>query len=982
MGRFLTNYIPLTILALFLCCSALAQDLSPVATECALEVAAATQEPSCQGSTDGRIELAITAATDVEIRWLNLPDGTAVNTLVAENLPAGTYDCELKESGGCTDTLSFNIVDPPELRSEKNEAIVCDKESAHKLFKSITGGRPPYRFSYLAPNDVIAPSCIDCISDFVFVDRTTTFEVTIKDSNGCLDVRTVTITVAPDIEVFSEIDPVQCFGEENASLSIVTNLPENVSNYSLISSTDAVISQSNSNFENLAAGDYTLVVEDFFGCTEERFLNIPEPEELEVAALEVVPVSCPGESDAGVLVSARGGNTNLGYKYSIDGVSFTNVNSFRGLAPGQYDLTVEDGRGCSIVESFKVEEKPTPVIAFQTSEASCPDGDDAAFIVVIETIEGLYEDYNYSIDGELFQRDSIFTDLQPGSYNLIAQSTSGCSFQQTVELSAPPEPEINFAIEEPTCPDGADASFIVVIETIEGLYEDYEYSLDGELFQKDSIFQNLAPGFYNLTTRTDNGCSFEQTIEITAPEAPTISVQTQDVSCPGAGDGAFIVVIETIEGLYEYSLDGELFQKDSIFQELEPGNYTLYVRNQDNCISTQQITINGPGAPQIQIEVQHESCSGNNNGQISIAVAGGDGPFQYSIDGGETFQTSPVFSDLSPGIYTVVVQDAQGCQYSQIINIEGAEALSANFTIGNSSCGYDNGFIASTISGGRFPYTYKWTNGSSNSVAKDLLSGQYGVTITDQSNCQISQDNLLVQDEAAPLLSAVTTDVNCHGENNGAIDLEVESDYPPLSYKWSNGASSQDITGLSSREYTVTVVDGNQCSQSEVFEVQEPELLSIDLEVKQKLGEGFITAEVSGGNGTYRYFWSTGDKQSSLENLPEGRYSVTVVDAQGCKSEASTQFVVQVIKDFRDHIFFFPNPTNGQLTIEFSLPEEQMVSYELIDELGRILLKESVRPVSTEKQYLDLEQLPAAMYFMRINIGNDAIVKKVLKLTR
>ncbi|HHH50240.1 MAG TPA: T9SS type A sorting domain-containing protein, partial [Saprospiraceae bacterium] len=786
-------------------------------------------------------------------------------------------------------------------------------------------------------------------------------------------------TVAPEIVFDAAVEPVKCFGEENAVVDISSNLVEDINSYSLVGAVDIAIVQDSPVFTDLPAGNYQIIVEDRYGCSHSRDVEVVQPEELVVEALDISPVSCPGENDAGLVVAARGGNAN--YQYSLDNENFKNINTFRNLSPGNYDLFVKDDKGCTTQQAFAIEEKPTPALEIKTQDISCPDETDGSFIVIIETIEGFYDNYEYSLDNEVFQKDSLFTQLDAGTYQVFAKSNTGCTFQQSVNIAAAPTPEIDFQVESPTCPDANDGSFIVIIETIEGYYNDYDYSIDGVNFQKDSLFENLSAGFYELTTRSNTGCNFQQTIEIQAPATPDITIKTHNVTCPDANDGSFIVIIETIEGFYQYSIDGVNFQKDSVFNSLPAGDYTLSIRNENNCIVTQALTITEPTAPHIEIEVQNESCAGDNDGQITINTTGGTGPFQYSINNGITFQNENVFTNLSPGIYTVIVKDANGCTFEKLVNISAAQALQVEFTINHATCNYDNGFIASIVTGGHFPYQYNWSGTNANeAVANNLYAGTYALTITDQSNCQLIQDSLEVLNENVPILHAEIRDANCHDEASGAIKLEVESDALPLKYRWSNGQTTKDISNLKADSYTVTVLDANKCSESKIYEVEEPEAINIDLELKQKLGKGFITAVVTGGVGNYRFLWSTGAKGNQIENLPAGNYSVTVIDDNTCTETIDIEFVVQVVKNIRDHIAIYPNPTNGDLTIDFSFPEEQMISYELIDELGRILLLENVSAITNEKKTLDLRNFPSAVYFLRINIGNDSIVEKLLKI--
>ncbi|MEL6924661.1 MAG: hypothetical protein AAFO94_11505, partial [Bacteroidota bacterium] len=669
-----------------------AQSFETVNTTCPYSVEVAISEPSCVGQDDATIQLRINT-DDVKATWLDLPAEANTDTdLIVRNLPAGTYNCQLSKDGVCTETIAFTVSDPPLLLAEPNNITICDDGSLAKLMKSVTGGRPPYKYDIQATNNAAIATCLNCDNDFVAVDKTTNFIVTVKDSKGCIQERQVKIEVAPRIEMQTEVEATRCAGEENGSVFIAANILSDVVSYTLVGSGDEPAEvQTDPEFSDLAPGQYTIIAEDANGCTEQRIVEVAEPTLLEVENLRVADVSCPGEIDGAMQVTVRGGNDS--YRYSLDGENFNDDNTFRNLAPGQYDLFVQDGKGCSTTESFLIEDKPVPAMAIEKEDPTCPDLDDASFIVVIETVAGIYEDYDYSLDGSVFQPDSIFKDLPAGEYNVIARSETGCTFEQKVEIVAPDTPAIEFNVDDPTCPDSDDASFIVVIETVAGISDDYDYSLDGTVFQPDSVFKDLPAGIYNITARNEQGCTFEQAIEVTAPDAPDMQFEIEAPNCPGEDDASFIVVIETVAGIYEdfdYSLNGGVYQPDSLFKSLPAGTYEVTARSASGCTFTQSIEIPDAALPDINIDTQDASCPDGNDASFIVVIETVAGIYEYSADG-ENYQDNNTFTDLPKGEYTVYVRNENGCVFTQIITLGEPTAPSIQISVEDITC---NGAIA------------------------------------------------------------------------------------------------------------------------------------------------------------------------------------------------------------------------------------------------------------------------------------------------
>lgn len=149
-----------------------------------------------------------------------------------------------------------------------------------------------------------------------------------------------------------------------------------------------------------------------------------------------------------------------------------------------------------------------------------------------------------------------------------------------------------------------------------------------------------------------------------------------------------------------------------------------------------------------------------------------------------------------------------------------------------------------------------------------------------------------VSQPAALVALYVPTNVSCNGGNTGAIDLTVTGGTSPYTYVWSNGATTQDLNGISAGVYIVTVTDHKGCNLNAMVTITQPPLLTCNISVVNincfSGSNGSASVSVSGGTGPYQYLWSNGNTTSSATNLIAGSYSVTITDFKGCTSQCNT----------------------------------------------------------------------------------------------
>jgi len=164
--------------------------------------------------------------------------------------------------------------------------------------------------------------------------------------------------------------------------------------------------------------------------------------------------------------------------------------------------------------------------------------------------------------------------------------------------------------------------------------------------------------------------------------------------------------------------------------------------------------------------------------------------------------------------------------------------------------------------------------------------------VTDPSGCTqtIWVDSVYISNGLC--LSADVTQPDCGANTTGVIDLIVNGGTAPYTFLWSNGATTEDLTGLAEGIYTVTVTDANGAVETGTYEI-DASLITLDFAAVAADCDGNgggLTLTISGGQAPYSILWSNGATGTSLSGLTAGGYSVTVTDANGC-SDHDVAFV-------------------------------------------------------------------------------------------
>lgn len=423
------------------------------------------------------------------------------------------------------------------------------------------------------------------------------------------------------------------------------------------------------------------------------------------------------------------------------------------------------------------------------------------------------------------------------------------------------------------------------------------YSYQWSNGNQTSGMDSLSPGNYSVSVTDGINCSVSDTVVI-APYVCSFSVSaaaSNESSFNGNDGFAFAV---TTGGNSPFTYEWSNDSNTAYISGLSPGNYFVTVTDNKGCIDTSSTLVKEYlCAFSISASSTNESTQGANDGTASVSGSGGATPFSYLWSNNGSASS---ISNLSPGIYSVIVTDGANCvaEDSVIVNGGGCNLQFDSVITTNISCfGASNGNVSIFLSGGSTPYSYNWSNGSMQPQIINLIPKNYSVTVSDGGNC--FKDSSFFISEPAPLsISMSATSALCFGNHNGTASASIAGGTTPYSYLWcscASGQTSPTATGLGAGNYSVSVSDANSCSINSNIVISQPDTLIVNITTNPagcgSNCNGSALSVVSGGTPPFEYFWNTGDGEASVDSLCVGNYSIDILDSNGCTGNNSANII-------------------------------------------------------------------------------------------
>ncbi len=819
----------------------------------------------CNGTATGNIKIGVTGGKGTYVYSWTGPSGFTSTQKNIQSLQAGNYTVTATDSKGCTAIKTLTVSEQPilELAFTKTDINCFDARNGTATALP-TGGKPPYTYSWNT-NPARTTASVTELSPGAYT-------VTVADSLGCIKSGSISITEPPKLLLNTSRVDVSCKGGNNgsATLRVTGGTPPYIYRFN----NNSLTTQNTAS--NLAAGTYSLTVIDALGCEDSTLVTVAEPDEVVLTAT-YTNASCASGANGTATVVAKGGTGS--YTYSWNTNPSQNTATATGLTAGSYIATVTDAKGCIKTANVSII-NPAPLSISGTQLNNDCFGENEGLINI--TVSGGVSPYTYSWSSGETSED--ISTLSAGTYMVTVTDLNGCTAAKPFTITQPVGPlTVTYTIKDLFCCNGSDGSIDI---SVSGGTAPYSYKWTNGSETQD--ISNLGAGLYGVIVTDAAACTKNVSIKIDQPLNPlTVTTTKTDARCAGGANGTATAVATGGTGSYTYSWNTNPIQNGATANGLTAGGYMVTVKDVKGCITITNVTIAEPPPLSIAGTQRNIDCFGATDGLINVSVSGGVSPYTYSWSFG---QISKDVSTLSAGTYIVTVSDANGCEATKSFTItQPAGPLTVTQTHKDLLCyGGLNGSIDISVSGGRAPYYYKWTNGSTSQDISNLGAGLYGVTVTDATGC--TQDASIQIDQPLNPLTviAIKSDVKCAGSATGSISLQVTGGKEPYKYLWSNNGIGSSIKFLIKGKYSVTVTDANGCTVNYETDIEEPNILRATVEVTPTVckssADGIIKINASGAVKPYTYKWLEFQNLnvSQINNLKAGTYHVVVSAASGC----------------------------------------------------------------------------------------------------
>lgn len=286
------------------------------------------------------------------------------------------------------------------------------------------------------------------------------------------------------------------------------------------------------------------------------------------------------------------------------------------------------------------------------------------------------------------------------------------------------------------------------------------------------------------------------------------------------------------------------------------------------------------------------TCSGANDGRITINMSAGTAPYTYvwspAVAGNQN-----MISNLAPNTYYLTVTDANHCAGYDTTTLVSPAPLTLRLDSVNENCyGDATGSVTATVAGGRRPYRYTWSiPGGNASSLTSLSAGLYQVTVTDTSGCTIT-GQVNVTQPAQLVSSATHTNLTGASTHDGSITTTTTGGTMPYTYTWTcpPGVSVGNVSNASNLDsgyYYIHICDAHGCCVWDTVHITGPPPINVVFTITNNLcyGDcnGVASAVATGGVTPYTYAWNTVPPTTSdtARNLCAGTYTLIVTDANG-----------------------------------------------------------------------------------------------------
>jgi len=890
---------------------------------------------SCPGSDDGSISVNASPSGNYSYSW-QYPNGILNIGADIFNLAVGEYCVTANSnSNGCSADSCVTIGSGDGDIALTFAVIPAQCGDNGQILTTISGSTSPV-ISWTGNNFFSSSEDLSNLSAGAY-------QITVTDGLGCTADSIVVVDELPasPFNISFTSTPTTCAQSEDGSVSI--SAPGASTPLTISWTSPLGIVGAGPSVTNAIAGEYCFVVIDSRGCQENacETIEVSQNSSFNVT-LTVTDVSCNGANNGSITASVDGPASQYDFIWQGPNGYFNTGNPITNLAQGEdYCVSVIDPSGCTGSNCADVNLSSS--LPFQISilkeDRVCSDNGTLNLEVngAAQPITALWSDANSIAIGS----GSTITNLGVGTYCVEVTDANGCVLEQCEDIiDQQPAPfGIQFTSVPETCEGAGNGSLTFVAPAAEIPLLITSWSGPNGFESSSSDINSLVAGEYCLTLVDSRGCAeSDACAEVTSNSTP-IEVTTFPIapSCATSEDGSITATLINASGNYtfEWTELGNIIGTSASLENIGAGTYCVTATDQNGCSSEevcQILNASGNGL-EVTITVVPQQCPESASGSAIASVTGAEGNIDYFWSGTDFFSNNDSITDLLAGAYNLSVSDAAGCSFDTTINITllTSPVVSALLTASSAACANSSsGSIAADVTGANAPFNFLWSgpNGFT-SLQEDLSAldaGDYCLIVRDAVGCFAAEvcAEVLVNEEQFIFAFADPSNASvCAGGDNGSIDLTVVGASSGYAVQWAGpnafNSTNEDIINLIPGEYCVIVTDGNGCSSDTTCSiVGQTSASNFTAAISSTdafcagSSSGTMTVTFDGAVEPVSISWSGVNDFSSteavIEDLEVGTYCVSIVDGNGCQSNACDSIEISAISPLAAN--FLVDPAN------------------------------------------------------------------------
>ncbi|MGM0377612.1 MAG: SprB repeat-containing protein, partial [Bacteroidota bacterium] len=926
-------------------------------------------------------------------------EGNTRGNIELDSLAGGEYTLMVRDTAGCVyeedewmarhidmrepeKALGFNVAE--------NRAVSCFGKEDGRLRIDPDGGWGDYRLR-LGDGEFVSSRVFEGLEK----DK---YAISVKDSAGIVYSDSIEVTQPDPLQAtVSSTDDVNCYNGNDGAI----NLEISGGNLSYFVSPDGEEWQKGTTINGLTKGSYSAHVKDTLGCSlVMNSVEIHQPDEIILMDSSIVKSRC-GNDEGAIEAEYEGGVGDFSYqwfKFDSNGegqheqmlMEDENRSNIDELYAGRYQAVVTDDHDCQRSFDYRVSDIADLTIdSIKTTGVVCAGDRNGSAKAFVSKGNPAYS-YSWSEKVGFFDQEEA-GEIPAGQHWLEVSDSKGCLVYRDFTVATPePLGYDTLSLKQPLCLGGEKGK--IELEG-KGGTPGYEYRWsDGA---SGTVREAVEPGAYTFTLIDSRDCRAQFGLDM----------DWQRVLQPDIGRDTTICHYDvlTLDGgdyeNYQWNIDGDDDVGSSRRLETDtPGQYSLRVRDEDQCLGFDTLSLDVSTLEIRDIETTAVSCANEGDGRAEISIASnGD---DYSISWPDDSEEN-VWENIPGGNYRVKVDNPYGCIEERDFTIDEPDPLSLTTSLRHPLChGVHDGRIQVSASGGNGSYSYRWQHGPEQSSLQGLDKGKYILDVTDAKGCTLSDRyELNYQRSLQPDLGS---------------DLDLCSEAAAYvtpgrfhAYKWSRDGEKVEGDSLlevdAPGDYAVEVSDEDGCLAFDSLQVSgissdlSPQFLSASAIPK---GDTLMVVDVTKPKPSV-LGWSFSGK---YEIIDEGEYFCEVVfEDEGmhtatlnasldrCMGMSRKQILVTPEDDQNNpensgegggsslfnSMTVAPNPTEGAFSVELEMKETATVNLYLVRiETGQVYEQKQLSGLDDYRESFNVSG--SGRYVLFAECTGDRLMRKVL----